>query len=347
MTAQPLKRLLVLGGSWFLGRTVVAEALRRGYLVTTFRRGLSGPDLSGVDRLVRGDRAVCADLERLATYGPWDLVVDTSGYAPQESGLIARVLEPVVQRFVFVSSVSAYSDWPLKPLTEQSELLSCPSDADGTYGYDGNPSPSVYGFTKAGCEKAVREVFGSHRTTILRPGVILGPWEYVGRLPWWLRRMQRGGRVLAPGSPDRTIQPVDVRDVASFAISGPAGTFNLTGNRVTMETFLLSCRAATESNAELQWITDEKWLIEQNVSQWTEIPLWRTYRGAWQVSSAAALGAGFGPRPISVTVSDTWQWLNSADSAVSHERSSEHGISPEKESAILGTWDARERDHCG
>jgi 2'-hydroxyisoflavone reductase len=343
-------RVLVMGGSWFLGRAVVEEALQAGWSVTTFRRGLSGGDVSGAET-IRGDRTSRADLARLAGSGPWDVVVDTSGYVPRESGAIARALEPVAGRFVFVSSVSAYTGWPVEPLTEDSMVLDCPPDADADYGYDGDPGPSVYGFTKAGCERAISEVFGNARTVVLRPGVILGPREYVGRLPWWLRRMQRGGRVLAPGAPSRPIQPVDVRDVARFALSVPAGVFNVTGPRSTMQQFLEACRDVVVTGgrepATLTWVTDEPWLAAQGVQQWTELPLWRTYRGTWAVSSAAALAAGFTRRGLRETVADTWKWMHSADGAVAHERSAEQGIAAEKEAAILGTWDARELDHCG
>lgn len=341
------QRVLVLGGTWFLGRAVVDELLVSGVEVTTFRRGLSGGDIAGVE-LVRGERAVKADLDRLASSGPWDLVIDTSGYVPRESGVIARVLEPVAERFVFVSSVSAYAGWPMEPLSEDSEVLECPPDADGDYGFDGDPGPSVYGFTKAGCERAVAEVFGPGRTTVLRPGVILGPREYVGRLPWWLRRVERGGRVLAPGQPSRSIQPVDVRDVARFALSAPAGTFNVTGTASTMADLLDICRSVVRGEqVQFSWITDEAWLVAQGVAQWTELPLWRTYRGTWAVNSSAAVAAGLVARGLRSTVADTWAWLQSGEASVNHERSAEQGISPEKEAVILGTWDARERDRCG
>lgn len=340
-------RILVLGGSWFLGRAVVEEALTQDRAVTTFRRGLTGEDVPGVEA-VRGDRTSSADLQRLAVLGPWDLVIDTSGYVPRESGMVARALEPVTERFVFVSSVSAYAGWPVEPLRETSEVLECPPDADGDYGFDGNPGPSVYGFTKAGCERAVVEVFGSRRTTVLRPGVILGPHEYVGRLPWWLRRVEREGRVLAPGLPSRSIQPIDVRDVARFALAAPAGTFNVTGPASTMAEFLDTCRDVVgNTQADVSWVTDEKWLVDQGVAQWTELPLWRTYRGTWAVDSSAAIAAGLALRGLRSTVADTWAWMQSNESTLKHERGAEQGISPEKEAAILGMWDARERDRCG
>lgn len=339
-------RLLILGGSWFLGRAVVSEALARGWSVTTFRRGVSGVDFPGVE-LIRGDRADPDDLARLVSAGPWDLVVDTSGYVPREQGVIARALEPAAERFVLVSSVSVYAGWPLEALTEASEVLECPPDAGPDYGYDGDPGPTVYGFTKAGCERAVLEVFEPERTVILRPGVIVGPWEYVGRLPWWLHRMARAGRVLAPGHSGREIQPVDVRDVAMFALSAPAGVFNVTGARVGMGEFLGRCREVAGPSAELVWVTDERWLVEQGVRQWTELPLWRTYRGAWSVDSSAAIAAGLRTRGYGQTIADTWTWMNTGEAAIGHERAAEQGIDPSKEAAILGIWDARELDHCG
>ncbi|WP_028922882.1 NAD-dependent epimerase/dehydratase family protein [Pseudonocardia acaciae] len=340
-------RLLVLGGSWFLGRAAVTEALARGWSVTTFRRGRSGADIPGVE-LIRGDRTDTGDLARLASAGPWDLVIDTSGYVPREQGEVARALKPVAERFVFVSSVSVYARWPLEPLTEASEVLECPPDAGPDFGYDGDPGPSVYGFTKAGCEQAVLEVFGADRTVILRPGVMLGPYEYVDRLPWWLRRMSRGGRVLAPGSPDKEIQPVDVRDVATFALAAPSGVFNVTGTSVSTGDFLGRCREVAGPSAELVWVTDDRWLIDQGVRQWTELPLWRTHAGAWSVDSSAAIAAGLRTLGYGRTIADTWAWMQAGGVGVGDDgRGVERRLGPAKEAAILGTWAARELDHCG
>ncbi|GAA5119844.1 NAD-dependent epimerase/dehydratase family protein [Haloechinothrix salitolerans] len=347
-----MARLLVLGGSWFLGRAVVEEALARGWEVTTFRRGQTGHDVAGVTP-IRGDRTNPDDLARLAAGGPWDAVVDTSSFVPRETLAVAKALDPVVGRYVLISTVSVYEGWPVEPLTEESRVLDCPSTAGPDFGFDGNPGPSIYGFTKAGCERAVTEVFGHDRAVLLRPGVILGPYEYVGRLPWWLHRVARGGRVLAPGQPHRSIQPVDVRDVATFALhtataDGPVGTFNVTASgRETMSDFLTACQQTTGSNATFTWITDEEWLVAQGVAQWTELPLWRTYRGAWAVDSVKARDAGLITRPLLDTATDTWAWLRNGGDAVAHERASEQGIAPDKEHAILGTWDARERDRCG
>lgn len=341
-------RILLLGGSWFLGREIAEQAVARGWDVTTFRRGRTGADAEGVST-VRGDRTNPDDLVRLAQSGPWDVVVDTSSFVPRETLALARALEPAADRYVLVSTVSVYEGWPVEPLSESSTVLGCPADAGPEYGYDGDPGPSTYGFGKAGCERAVAETFGPARTTVLRPGVILGPREYVGRLEWWLRRMQRGGRVLAPGSPDRPIQPVDVRDVAAFSLTSHlTGVYNLTAApRERMGDMLGACRDVTGGNADLAWVTDEQWLAHQGIRQWTELPLWRTYAGAWDVDASRAREAGFSSRPIRETVTATWAWLNNGGAAIQHERAGELGISPEREAAVLELWDAAQLDHCG
>ncbi|WP_280505063.1 NAD-dependent epimerase/dehydratase family protein [Nocardia farcinica] len=341
-------RLLILGGSWFLGRTIAEQAIADGHDVTTFRRGRTGSDVVGVNT-IRGDRTDPASLARLAEAGPWDAVVDTSSFVPRETLALTRALEPVTTRYVLVSTVSVYEGWPIHPLTEDSPTLDCPADAGPDYGYDGDPGPTTYGFGKAGCERAVLEVFGPDRTLLLRPGVILGPWEYVGRLEWWLRRMVRGGRVLAPGQPGRSIQPIDVRDVAAFALRPHlTGTFNVVAKgRDTMGDMLTACSAVTGSTAVLEWVTDEQWLIEQGVRQWTELPLWRSYHGAWSVDAERARQAGLTCRPIHATVADTWQWLLDGGAAVEHERAGELGITPARERDILRLWDAVQLDHCG
>jgi nucleoside-diphosphate-sugar epimerase len=263
-------------------------------------------------------------------------------YVPREVQALARALEPVVSRYVFVSSVSAYTGWPIEPLTESSPVLDCPPDADGDYGYDGDPGPSIYGFTKAGCERAVTGVFGDERTMILRPGVILGPREYVGRLPWWLNRVRRGGRVLAPGHLSGPIQAVDVRDVAAFALSGAqvAGIFNVTApGDETFGDFLGACVAtAAPSGTELEWVAGD-FLVAQGLRQWTEVPLWRTYAGAWAVDATRAREAGLLTRPLVETVRDTWAWMQEGQ-LVEHERAGELGLAPDKESAVLSAWAA-------
>lgn len=330
-------RLLVLGGSLFVGRGIVAGALARGWEVTTFNRGRSGTDLPGA-KVIHGDRWNRADLERLAASGPWDAVVDVSGYVPRNVLEVASVLEPSAGRYLFISTLSAYQGWPIDPLSEESPILECPPDADDTFGEDVKDGPSRYGYQKAGCEGAVLKVFGPERSTVLRLGVVLGPEEYVGRLPWWLLRIAEGGKVVAPERPDRSIQPVDARDVAEFAVGAVArgldGAFNVAGSgEATFGDFLGACVKATGSDAELVWTPSEV-LTDHGVRQWNELPLWRTTPGTWNADSAKARAAGLTTRPIADTVGDTWTWVT--ESGLTRDQIPEDmGVAPEKERRIL------------
>jgi nucleoside-diphosphate-sugar epimerase len=211
-------RMLVLGGTRFVGRAIVEAALTVGWEVTTFNRGLPGAGVEGA-RPVRGDRARPPDLDHLAAAcASWDAVIGTSGLVPRNVLAACQRLEPVTAQYVYTSTVSVYRGWPAEPLSESSESLYCPPGAGPGYGQDVEDGPTRYGYQKSGCELAVMSTLGPRRTTVLRPGVVLGPWEYVGRLPWWLNRIAGAGKVLAPGTPDRTIQPVDVRDLAALAL---------------------------------------------------------------------------------------------------------------------------------
>ncbi|MFJ4184145.1 NAD-dependent epimerase/dehydratase family protein [Kitasatospora sp. NPDC089509] len=333
-------RLLVLGGTWFLGRAVVDGAIARGWEVTTFSRGLSGAPSAGVHH-VRGDRTESADLQRLAANGPWDAVIDTSSteLSPQHVLLGAQLLQAQVRHWVHVSTVSVYQDWPHAELTEAASILECPPDADETYGYTGEDgSPTRYGFQKAGGEHAITAVFGSE-ATFLRPGVILGPGEYVGRLPWWLNRAARGGRILAPAPAARTIQPVDVRDVAVFAldraVAAEGRVFNVTHpHGITFEGFIDTCLHVTGGVGEAVWVGGDI-LAAHGVTEWTELPLWRTHAGVWSVRSDLAVAAGARFRPIEETVEQTWTWLRDGGRLVDHPRRHVHGIAQEKEEQLL------------
>ncbi len=336
-------RLLVLGGTRFIGHAVVTVAVEQGWEVTTFNRGVSGTDVAGVVAM-RGDRAEASDLARLTSSGmTWNAVVDCSGYVPRDVLAAVQRLEPLAEHYVFMSTVSVYRDWPVKPLSEASEVLCCPPDAGPDYGEDVEDGPTRYGYQKSGCEVAVRDTFGAERATILRPGVVLGPREYVGRLPWWLRRTAAGGQVLAPGDPARSIQPVDVRDLAKFALlaaqSGIGGTFNATSpqGRETFGGMLEACAEVTHANAEFVWVPDER-LLSYGVRQWSEMPLWRTFPGVWQVDSSAAAARGLSCRPLAATVADTWAWMQLSDLTWDDERAGEIGISRQRETEILADF---------
>lgn len=331
-------RILILGGSRFLGRAFVTEALAAGHQVTVFNRGKSGPDLPGV-QAVRGNRENPADLERLAGLGPWDAVVDTSGYVPKIVGSSARALAGAADAYLFTSSISAFRDYPAQAVGYGSALFDCPPDA----------TEGEYGELKAGCERAVREAFPG-RVLVHYPGLILGPHETVGRLTWWLTRIAKGGDVLAPGDPARRMQLIDARDIARFGLhrlatapseSEPDDAYLLTSEtgHTTFGDWLEACVRETGSDARLVWASDEL-LLEHEVAIWTGLPLWSPVRDevaeVWHVDASHAFAAGLECRPTEDTVRDTWAWLKDAPSLADEDgRINNHGLTVDDEQRIL------------
>ncbi len=334
-------RLLVLGGTRFVGRLIAEIAIDRGHSVTTFNRGRTGGDVAGVEA-VRGDREAVADLAGLVSAREWDAVIDTSGYVPAVVGNAARILSGRASTYVFMSTVSVYPDWPRESVSENSRVYDCAPDVQGTAETSATWPAAHYGSFKAGCERAAAEAFDGSVLT-LRPGVILGPREDVGRLTWWLNRIAAGGCVLAPGNRQRSIQPLDVRDLAEFTLlcvqTGVAGTFNVTApaGDATFGGLLDACVHETGSDSELEWVDDD-FLIANGIAQWTEIPLWRTYPGTWSVDSGRASASGLRCRSIAATVADTWQWLSAGHRPVPSARQAEHGLDRDKEAHLLAKW---------
>ncbi|MER5862289.1 NAD-dependent epimerase/dehydratase family protein [Kitasatospora sp. NPDC002040] len=329
--------LLLIGGSSFLGRAYVSEALRRGHRVTTFNRGRSGPDQDGVEA-VRGDRNSPEDLARLVEGRHWDAVVDTAGQQPYAVALAARTLRGHTDHYTFVSSVHAFTDWPALPVDEDSATQPCPADTPA----DQPPGNHL----KAGCERAVLAAFGPERALILNCGLLIGPYENVGRLPWWLERIAEGGRVLAPGDPARATQLIDARDFAAFGLDllerGGTGRYVTTApaGSSTMRELLEACVAATGSGAELVWAPDAL-LGEAEVAPWVELPLWSPstpeWSGIWAADTAKATAAGLQIRPLAETVADTWAWIQQRGPAGAPYRqgTTELGIDRAKEERLL------------
>jgi nucleoside-diphosphate-sugar epimerase len=275
-------RILLLGGTVFLGRHVAREALRRGHELTLYTRGQHGEPPPGAEH-VRGDRADLSPLQGRT----WDAVIDTSGYEPEHVQASAAL---DVGHYVFVSSVSAYERWPEEPVDEDSPVY---ASGDG------------YGELKAACERAAAPA------AVVRAGLIVGPEDNIFRLPWWVRRMNEPGPVPAPAPPDRPLQLIDARDLASFLVDlaerRTTGIFNGTApiGQTTMGEVLTHA-----GDAELRWIPDEA-LLEAGVAPWTELPLWMpaTYAGTWRVGTERAQAAGLRCRPIAETVADIRTWL--------------------------------------
>ena len=298
-------RLLVLGGTVFLGRAVVDSALGGGHDVTIFTRGRTNPELFPEAERLRGDRD--GDLGALEGR-TWDGVVDTSGYVPRIVRQSAELLRDAVGRYVFVSSVSAYADLSSPP--EESSPLAALEDPDS------EEIMRDYGALKAACERVVEDVFGD-RATIVRPGLIVGPHDPTGRFTYWPRRVAEGGRVLAPGPPEAPVQVIDVRDLGDWLVElaerGPGGAFNAVGPAEPL-TFgeLLGARAATAtgSGARLVWAGGER-LLEAGVEPWSELPLWlpgEEHAGMLRTPVERAVAAGLRFRPLAETIADTLAW---------------------------------------
>jgi 2'-hydroxyisoflavone reductase len=303
-------RLLVLGGTVFLGRHVVDAALAAGDEVTIFNRGRTAPGLFPETERLRGDRA--SDLGALAGR-EWDAVIDTSGFVPSRVGASASALSGSAGLYVFVSSASAYADWPARPVDEDSPTW--PTGPDAGRG-DGD-----YGELKAGCERAAEQAMPG-RVLHVRPGTILGPYENVGRLPFWLERVVGGGEVTAPGRPDRPLQAIDARDLAAWMLAmtrpGRAGVFNANSppGAFTTAELLEACRDATGGEPTFVWTPDAD-VLATGVEPWTELPLWiqedEENRGVWSMATERAQAAGLTCRPIADTARDTWAWLRAGD----------------------------------
>lgn len=341
-------RVLVLGGSWSLGRLIADGCARRSMDVTVFNRGRNSTSAIDGVRLAYGDRKIDDDLRNLAASGPWDVVVDIGGKVPAIVRRAARVLADVAERYVSVSTILVYRDWPYAPVHENSPL------------HDGDPSfdpgewtwePGLYGQMKAGCEIACRESFGDDRVLILRLHEIIGQREDDGPLLWWLNRMRRGGEVVVP-APDRQIQPIDVRDVAEFTIAVMAqrvtGALNVAAPREdrTYGALVRACAEIVATDAvavpDLVWI-DEDWLTRKGVRQWMELPLWRNAPAAWDMSVERALALGLRCRPLIDTAAATWRRLLANDPKIDHPRVTAYGMDPVREADLIAEWRATAR----
>ncbi|MER7757152.1 NAD-dependent epimerase/dehydratase family protein [Kitasatospora sp. NPDC097643] len=326
-------RLLMLGGSGFVGRAIVNEALSRDWDVTLLHRGNRRPP-SGA-KVLRGDRTAPDGLAELAD-GAWDLVVDTWSAQPSVVRDAAALLAKRAGRYVYVSSCSVYAD-PVDHAAAENGVLVDGSPDDGEV-----PYPQA----KRGGELAVTDAFGEDRSLLLRAGLILGPGEDIGRLTWWLGRIARGGPVLAPGPRDLPLQYIDTRDLAIWALDaavrGLSGPYNLVSRpgHATIGELLEACVAATGSDAQLRWTEPER-IAAAGIEPWTQLPIWvppgELHDYVYGVQTARAHAEGLRCRPVTETVADTWEWLRSLD-GVSPQRPDRPvlGLDAAVEAAALG-----------
>jgi len=341
-------KLLILGGTRFVGRHLVTAALERNHEVTLFNRGKhSSAALTGVETIY-GDRN--SDLAKLQGRR-WDAVVDTCGYLPRTVKAAAEILSHSVDAYVFISSLSVYADVSVFGIDETalvatltSEQLQTANEIDSSGQASAMTYGELYGGLKALCEQAAEEVL-PNRVLIIRPGLIIGPDDYTDRFTYWVERVARGGEVLAPGRPDRYLQFIDVRDLAEWTVRmierQETGVYNANGlpHSLTMERVLEECKTVSDSDASFTWVSDN-FLIQEKVGAWSEIPLWLPeeaaphLKGFMFINCDKAIGAGLSFRPLSDTIKETLTWheTNRLDKEL------KAGLDSDKEQRLLRKW---------
>ena len=327
-------KLLVIGGSQFLGRHLVEQALTRGDQVTVFNRGKTASEVAARVEQRRGDRK--GDLTALAE-GQWDAVIDTCGYLPRDVADMAACLQGCVGRYVFVSSISVYASF--KQPNDETSAVGRIDDGDAEV-IDGR----IYGPLKALCEEAVVAAF-AERALLIRPGLIVGPHDPTQRFTYWPARVARaadGDAVLAPGSASDVVQIIDVRDLAAFMLraidDGCSGAFNLTSppHTVTMGALLQACAEAADCRPHWVWAAVAE-LERLGLAAWSDLPVWLPAAGEHAAfalaDTRAAEAAGLQIRPLAQTVADTLAWYRRLPAE--QQAFSKAGLSPEREAAAL------------
>jgi 2'-hydroxyisoflavone reductase len=321
-------KILVLGGTVFLGRHLVEAALADGHEMTLFNRGQHNHDLFSEAEKLRGDRdGGLSVLEGRQ----WDAVIDTCGYVPRVVGQSADLLAGVVENYIFISSISVYADASKPGIDEDSPLAEPEMDTEEITG-------ETYGPLKVACEQAVEKAFPG-RSLIIRPGLIVGPYDPTDRFTYWPFRLSRGGQVVAPEPRDAPAQVIDVRDLSEWIIrlieQKTAGVLNATGpaDAITFGDMLQQCGLEVDSEAILRWLPADK-LLEAGVEPWSDLPLWLPgdeMAGLLATDVSRPLAAGLTFRPLSETARDTLAWAQGRPA--DHEWRA--GLSAEQEQELL------------
>lgn len=337
-------KILIIGGTVFLGRYLVEAAQARGHEVTLFNRGLHNADLFPDVEKLRGNRRGNMDALKGRR---WDAVIDTCGYTPATVGATARLLADAIEHYTFISSISVYAQFPLAGYDESAPVGTITDEQTAeAEGFDtGERATAIsygelYGPLKARSERAVEDAL-PNRTLVIRPGLIVGPHDYSDRFTYWPVRVAAGGEVLAPGRPARHVRVIDVRDLAEWNVrmteERRTGIFNASGaDGLTMGQLLDACRATSgSSDASFTWV-DEEFLLAQEVGTWVELPLWTRDEdaGIFEARNDKASAAGLTFRPLNATIADTLEWAR-ARPADTEWRA---GMKPEREREVLRAW---------
>jgi 2'-hydroxyisoflavone reductase len=323
-------RILIIGGTRFLGRHLVEAALACSHEVTLFNRGKTNPDLFPQLETILGDRE--KDLDKLSGH-LWDVVIDVAGYLPRVVRLSAEALEPNVGRYVFISSLSVYADFRKIGIDESYPVGKIEGEAVEKI------TGETYGPLKALCERTVQEIYGE-RALIVRPGLIVGPHDPTDRFTYWPVRVARGGDVLAPQKPEVATQVIDVRDLSAFVLKlieeNASGIYNATGPdyELTLGKLLEVSKQISGSDANFRWASVD-FLSQHKVEAWSDMPTWipdsEEDIGFARIDISKAIHAGLRFRPLEETVRDTLEWAKTRPA--DHEWRA--GLTPEREAEVL------------
>ena len=324
-------RILVIGGTRFLGRHLVEAALGRGHDVTLFNRGKTNADLFPSVTKLRGDRD--SDLSALQGH-TWDVVIDTCGYVPRVVSASASALAHSTNQYVFISSISVYAESITSTINELSPVATMPDETVEQV------TNETYGPLKALCEQAAEHAMPG-RVLHIRPGYIVGPHDPTDRFTYWPYRVAQGGEVAVPGDPEAPVQFIDVRDLTEWIVrmseAGRIGTYNATGpaSLLTMQRFLQTCKDVTRSDARFTWLS-EPFITERHLE--ADFPIWTPAEAVYfaTVDCARAIADGLTFRPVEDTIQATLQWNASRPEGFSGRA----GINREREAALLEEWHA-------
>jgi 2'-hydroxyisoflavone reductase len=321
--------ILIIGGTRFVGRHLVEAAQQRGHQITLFHRGKTNPDLFPEIETILGDRET--DLGKLAGRR-WDVVIDTCGYVPRLVRLSAQALKESVAQYAFISTVSVYADYDVIGIDEDYTLATMEDEMVEEI------TDATYGPLKVLCEKVVQGIYPAS-ALILRPGLIVGPYDHTDRFTYWPVRVALGGDVLAPVGPDEPAQFIHARDLADFAIKSieekRTGVFNLVGPEqpCSFGELLETCKQVSSSDANLIWASAE-FIAENTIASWSELPVWipeSEGRGFSRVGNARARAAGLKFKPTEEIVRETLEWAGTRPDAYELRA----GLKPDREAELL------------
>jgi 2'-hydroxyisoflavone reductase len=322
---------LILGGTQFLGRHLVQEALERGHRITLFNRGQTNPDLYPQVEKLRGNRN--GDLRALEGR-KWDAVIDTCGFVSRNVGAVAKLLAGSIGHYTFVSSVSVYRDFSRPGLIETDPLEQLAAGVA-----EEERDSNTYGARKALCERIAEEILPGKVLTV-RAGLIVGPHDTLGRFTYWVRRATFPEEVLGPGDPNAPVQLIDVRDLSGWIIrmaeNGETGAYNATGPSATLSflEMLEQCQAASGIHASVTWV-ENQFLLENNVEPFRDRPFWlplKTHEGFFAIDCRRAFASGLVCRPLVETARDTLDWGRASGDQV------QVGLTMQREQELLQIW---------